>query len=78
MNRIRLVIAIAGFTALVACVSQGDVPYLPKEPAPGELPYGKVVYVDDGLCPSGEVKEVTGGTREEGIAQKVRCIKRPR
>jgi hypothetical protein len=78
MRSIRLVMATTGFTALVACASHGQVAYFKKEPPVGELPYGKIVYVDDGACPGGEIKEVTGGTREEGIPQEVRCIKRPR
>ena len=38
---------------------------------------GKVLYVDDGECPKGEIKEVTGGSSAKGIARKVRCITRP-
>lgn len=78
MNSIRLVLTTLGFTALLACASHGEVAYLNKEPPIGEVPYGEIAYVDDGVCPGGEIKEVTGGTREEGIPQEVRCIKRPR
>ncbi len=51
--------------------------YLKEVPQPGELPRGKTVYVDDGTCPQGEVKEVTGGSKEKGVSRTVRCVKRP-
>lgn len=57
--------------------SQTRVEYLKKEPPAGSLSYGRVVYVDDGTCPQGEVKEITGGNRQQSILRKVRCVKRP-
>ena len=57
--------------------SQTNVEYLKEEPAKGALPFRKVVYVDDGTCPVGEVKEITGGSQEKSIPRKVRCVKRP-
>lgn len=50
---------------------------LKEMPKPGDLPRGKTVYVDDGKCPKGEIKEVTGGSQEKGLARTVRCVKRP-
>ena len=47
---------------------------MPKE---GEIPYRKIVYVDDGECPKGEVKEVTGGSRTKLAPRQIRCVKRP-
>jgi hypothetical protein len=51
--------------------------YLKAEPAAGSLPYRKVVYVDDGTCPRGQIKEVTGGSQAKAIPRRVRCIRRP-
>lgn len=51
--------------------------YLKEMPKEGDVPFGKIVYVDDGKCPKGEVREVTGGSREKAVARKVRCVKRP-
>lgn len=59
------------------CHSRAKVEYLKEEPPKGTLPYRKVVYVDDGTCPKGEVKEITGGSQEKSIPRTVRCIKRP-
>jgi hypothetical protein len=70
--------------ALAACVmslpgvSVAQVEILKKEPPAGQVRYGKIVFVDDGTCPSGEVKEITGGSLEKSIPRKVRCIKRPK
>lgn len=50
--------------------------YLKKMPKGGDIPLGKIVYVDDGECPKGEVKEVTGGSQVKDIRRKVRCVKR--
>ena len=41
-------------------VCQAKVEYLKEEPPKGTIPHRKIVYVDDGTCPSGEVKEITG------------------
>ncbi len=65
------------FAVSLPCQSQAKVEYLKEEPAKGNLPYRKVVYVDDGTCPKGEVKEITGGRHEKSIPRTVRCIKRP-
>jgi hypothetical protein len=55
-----------------------EVEILKKEPPAGQVRYGKIVYVDDGTCPRGEIKEITGGHQEKSIPRKVRCVKRPR
>ena len=59
---------------------------LKQEPAKGTLSPGKVVYVDDGKCPKGQVKQITGGQissntkRNLGAANTRRekaCVPRP-
>jgi hypothetical protein len=65
------------FAVSLPCQSQSKVEYLKEEPAKGTLPYRKVVYVDDGSCPKGEVKEITGGSQAKSILRTVRCVKRP-
>jgi hypothetical protein len=70
--------ALAG--ALVVAVSAPSLARaddLKKAPKDGEVPHGKIVIVDDGKCPKGEVKEITGGSQDKGIPRKTRCIKRP-
>jgi hypothetical protein len=62
---------------LLSGAARAEVEMLKKEPPAGQVRYGKIVYVDDGTCPPGEVKEVTGGSREKSLPRKVRCVKRP-
>ena len=77
MNRVRHFVAIfAALGALLpALCRSADIP-LTEMPKDGEIPYGKVVYVDDGKCPKGEVKEVIGGSWGKSVPCKVRCVKR--
>ena len=51
--------------------------YLKEEPPPGHLRHEQVVFVDDGICPAGEIKKVTGGNMQRSINRQVQCIKRP-
>lgn len=78
MNRLALVIAVVLCFAGSALAEGGrKVEYLKEEPPTGSVPYRKVVYVDDGTCPSGQVKEITGGSQTKSMPRKVRCVKRP-
>lgn len=52
-----------------------------REPPPGELRTGHKILVDDGKCPRGQIKEVTGGTRVNGMpgVERTRtCVPRPK
>jgi hypothetical protein len=59
---------------LVAGAAQSQV--LKNEPTMGNFPTGKRVLVDDGTCPAGQIKEVTGGSKTQNIARSTRCIPR--
>jgi hypothetical protein len=54
---------------------------LTAEPRPGALREGQRVLVDDGTCPTGQIKEVMGrstvntsGQVQSGRIQRTRCI----
>ncbi|MCR6498514.1 hypothetical protein MUO32_05665 [Shinella sp. CPCC 101442] len=49
---------------------------LKSEPGKGQLPFGKQVLVDDGSCPSGQIKQITGGNGAD-IPRKRECIATP-
>ena len=51
---------------------------LKKEPprGVGALRYGERVLVDDGSCPRGQIKQITGGSKGRGISRSQRCISR--
>lgn len=69
--------------AVVTCITasavaaQANPPVLKTVPKDGDVPYRAVVLVDDGSCPRGQIKEITGGSREKGVPRKVRCMPRP-
>ncbi|MFY9317594.1 MAG: DUF6719 family protein [Burkholderiales bacterium] len=67
-----------GFATPATSGEQASVQYLKQDPPGGSLSYGQIVYVDDGSCPAGEVKEITGGSRQKSISRVARCVKRPR
>ena len=41
------------------------LPVLAKDPEQGHLRPGQQVLVDDGSCPAGQIKELTGGTNRK-------------
>lgn len=47
-----------------------------EKPHDRTLRPGQIVYVDDGTCPAGEIKEITGGSKDKSMPRKTRCIKR--
>ncbi len=58
----------------------GSQPYLKQEPPTGGLPSGQVVLVDDGTCPAGQIKQVTGGNGSAaagGTGRQRKCIPKP-
>ena len=61
--------------AALTAVADSETIYFKEMPKPGEIAYRKIVYVDDGECPKGEVKEVTGGSMTKFQPRQVRCVK---
>lgn len=53
------------------------VTILTREPDSGELRLGQRVYVDDGTCPAGQIKEVAGANlTPSGIVRTRQCVAR--
>jgi hypothetical protein len=62
---------------MAAALSLLAVTILPREPDPGELRLGQRVYVDDGSCPAGQVKEVAGANlTSSGVTRVRQCVAR--
>jgi hypothetical protein len=70
MDKLRISLVAAAL--LLATSAQSQV--LKGEPSQGSVPSGKKVLVDDGTCPPGQIKEVTGGSTVTHIARSSRCI----
>lgn len=80
MRRVLLMSAI-----ILAGISASHAQYT-SEPAPGMLPAGESVLVDDGTCGPGRIKKVTSGSNRSlrtgqhvagGVKRTRTCIKRP-
>jgi len=77
---------LAAATSATLVGGQGNPRPLAREPGPGQLHLGEVVFVDDGTCPPGQIKRVIGGSnrdygadrRRTGTARQVACVPRAR
>ena len=47
-----------------------------REPPGGSVPHGATVRVDDGSCPRGMIKEITGGNLNRNVPRLRRCVTR--
>lgn len=77
--------ALLVYAVIVGILSANAGPALAKilkqEPPMGQLREGQVVLVDDGTCPTGQIKQVTGGNHvkvggSKHIERTHRCISR--
>ena len=73
-------LVLAAITALVLA-TPAAAQILKTEPRMGTLREGQVVLVDDGTCPTGQIKQVIGGNHVEvggfkQIKRHRRCIPR--
>jgi Family of unknown function (DUF6719) len=78
MRKLSAVLAIAVMVGL-AVSARAEI--LKREPAMGSLKPGQTVLVDDGTCPKGQVKEVTGGDHQKvggkhQLERQRRCVAR--
>jgi hypothetical protein len=68
----------------IGLITSAQAAVLKTEPKEGHLRPGQRVLVDDGSCPSGQIKEVVGGSnrkfqtseRMAGSSRQIRCIPR--
>ena len=62
---------------IASALSLFAVTILTREPDPGELRLGQRVYVDDGTCPAGQIKEVAGAKlTSSGVMRSRQCVPR--
>ena len=78
-RRAAVVFAVLGYNHSASAAQK-----MSKEPAEGDLRPGQKVLVDDGTCPAGQIKEVTGGSNRNqiqaaataGMPRQRNCVKR--
>jgi hypothetical protein len=64
-------------TIIAASLPLIAVTVLPREP--DDLRLGQRIYVDDGSCPAGQIKEVTGANlTAAGVVRTRQCVARKR
>lgn len=67
----------AGALGLLIAGSSASAQQLSRESEIGELRLGQRVLVDDGVCPSGQIKEVSGAKLSSaGVVRVARCVPR--
>ncbi|WP_137178258.1 DUF6719 family protein [Roseomonas sp. AR75] len=70
--------------AALLLVQYGGTPRIVTQtPAPGTLRQGERVWVDDGSCPAGQIREIVGGSNRTqsgatipGQPRQIRCVPR--
>ena len=66
----KLLVTVVTLTLLVGCT-----PTVKSEPAAGTLTTGARVYVDDGSCGGGKIKQITGGGKHGN--RLTACVAKP-
>lgn len=67
----------AGLIVGAAAVSARAQTLPHREPPEGELRLGQRVYIDDGSCPAGQIKQVTGARlTPNGVVRERECVAR--
>lgn len=74
---LKVAAALLLFAIGASWAASAPIEVLKEMPPNGTVRQGDVVYVDDGRCPAGEIKKVTGGNQKTGVARQVVCVKRP-
>jgi len=69
--------AVLGAALFLGGMASAQAQYLGREQDITDLRLGQRVMVDDGTCPAGQVKEVSGAKMTpNGIARAVKCVPR--
>jgi len=77
LRRLRPATLLAGAVLLTAFASPALALQLSREQDITGLRLGQKVLVDDGSCPNGQIKEVTGATlTASGVTRTRKCIPR--
>ena len=72
-SRDLLVFAAVFAVATTVLSGQSLAEVLKREPPMGQLREGQVVLVDDGSCPAGQIKQVTGGNHVKAGGFQANC-----
>lgn len=67
-----------GGLCLVALPAPADAEQVGRESDITDLRLGQRIFVDDGSCPAGQIKQVTGAKLSTaGVVRRIVCVARP-
>jgi hypothetical protein len=69
-----VIVCLLSASSLSVALDAPSADTLQEEPPAGTLSAGQTVLVDDGSCPAGQIKQVTGGNNAEGQPRRKKCI----
>jgi hypothetical protein len=76
-HRISVSTALLGAALLIGAAAPAQAQYLGREQDITDLRLGQRVMVDDGTCPAGQVKEVSGAKMTpNGVGRAIKCVPR--
>ena len=76
-TKMRSTIGILGGFVLLSMTSPAAAQQYSREQDVPELRLGQRIYVDDGSCPTGQIKEITGtNLTTAGITRTKKCVPR--
>nr|WP_246739046.1 DUF6719 family protein [Bradyrhizobium aeschynomenes] len=76
-RRCRAAQSLAGLGLVLLLATPAQAQYVGREQDVIDLRLGQRVLVDDGTCPAGQVKEVSGSRMAEtGIVRTTKCVPR--
>ena len=76
MSKVRLALLFVGCVALAA-PALAQVQIFPREQDVTDVRLGQRVQVDDGSCPTGQIKEISGTTlTASGVTRVSKCVPR--
>jgi hypothetical protein len=75
--RLCALAVLLGAAVLIGAAAPARAQYLGREQDITDLRLGQRVLVDDGTCPAGQVKEVSGAKMTpDGVARAAKCVPR--
>jgi hypothetical protein len=80
MQRSAVILAqvLLGGLCLVALAAPANAEQVRRESDITDLRLGQRIFVDDGSCPAGQIKQVTGAKLSTaGVVRRIVCVARP-
>ncbi len=78
LSSVRVVSSLIGCGLAIAFTTAVNAEQVSRERDITDLRLGQRVFVNDGSCPTGQIKEVTGAKLSaSGVVRRIACVPRP-